>query len=949
MRKFVLAFTLIFTLFIFQGVNGQDFEPPITWQKFITNNGFTAYNDIYTTQDNGILVGGWIDSLNIMRESMIGKLSCEGDLLWSHKIDRYDPIQNFPPVPSSKVVELANGDYVITTTEIDYANFAFTIIVAQFTAGGNLQWKKKYSSNLLNLGGIGITPCSDTTMVVAGIGLDLQLGQLQVLVFKVDDEGELIWEQRVNTVPGDGLEDFPQSLDLAEDNMKNVVLTGFLTPDQTTGITNSFLLSIDSLGAINYWHAYGNPDFNTVATNLTVTSNNEYIITGGTNENGEASTDPLNAFLLKVDTAGQVVSGKVYEPVTGNIADDISRKVINRGDNIVMSVESSDWAVTPGNGTRGVLIEVGDDLEVDQAVVYDNFGINPVVSNEQNGGMFLAGAYVDTNSGQLLATAARTDTELLTGCEETDITADVVATDFFVRIDTLDLTLGNGLLAEADSITKRVFLGIDTFCENVPINEAMFDFVSDSVCWHDVAEVIQQSTGTIEMYNWSWGDGASDDMENAEPHQYGIEAIISANNNFNVSLQIVYECIVDQVSMPIYVDLDYEILAFTVCPGESVEVAGETVSTIGRTYIPVSRDNDCDSLVIVDLANFPDAVGQIDFRDLCFGDEVVVDGQVFTAPNDGTIQYPGATVNGCDSVLIVNFDSGTILPREVENVNFQVCQGETVAFLGNTYQAGDQDQIIIEDVATNGCDSLYIVSVTQYAEESSSISVDVCEGESVTVFGVNVPAGQTVGATIPGVTVNGCDSVYQITGNTLPIDNQIDGPFAVCAGVNEFVYAGPNGNLNPQTYTLNNSTGNDLQYVVDGGAANGCDLVFTFDVTVDTPIDIDDPEGSRYEFPNVFTPNQGGMQNQDFGLVVKEDLGGSLEAIQDYELRVFNRWGEKVFETNAPEERWDGLCEDDNGCPSDVYVWYARISFDGSLENENECQFTLQGDVTLIR
>ncbi len=49
--------------------------------------------------------------------------------------------------------------------------------------------------------------------------------------------------------------------------------------------------------------------------------------------------------------------------------------------------------------------------------------------------------------------------------------------------------------------------------------------------------------------------------------------------------------------------------------------------------------------------------------------------------------------------------------------------------------------------------------------------------------------------------------------------------------------------------------------------------------------------------PNTFTPNGDGL-NDTFGI--------TGEAIRDFNLVIYNRWGEMIFETTNMNERWDG-------------------------------------------
>jgi gliding motility-associated-like protein len=56
------------------------------------------------------------------------------------------------------------------------------------------------------------------------------------------------------------------------------------------------------------------------------------------------------------------------------------------------------------------------------------------------------------------------------------------------------------------------------------------------------------------------------------------------------------------------------------------------------------------------------------------------------------------------------------------------------------------------------------------------------------------------------------------------------------------------------------------------------------------------PATSLY-IPNTFTPNGDGM-NDTFGV--------AGEAIKDFQLQIFNRWGQLIYETDNANDRWDG-------------------------------------------
>jgi len=52
--------------------------------------------------------------------------------------------------------------------------------------------------------------------------------------------------------------------------------------------------------------------------------------------------------------------------------------------------------------------------------------------------------------------------------------------------------------------------------------------------------------------------------------------------------------------------------------------------------------------------------------------------------------------------------------------------------------------------------------------------------------------------------------------------------------------------------------------------------------------------------PNVFSPNNDGEND------VLKMYFGNMQCIKTFEMRIYNRWGEKVFETTDPVAEWDG-------------------------------------------
>jgi gliding motility-associated-like protein len=97
--------------------------------------------------------------------------------------------------------------------------------------------------------------------------------------------------------------------------------------------------------------------------------------------------------------------------------------------------------------------------------------------------------------------------------------------------------------------------------------------------------------------------------------------------------------------------------------------------------------------------------------------------------------------------------------------------------------------------------------------------------------------------------------------------------------------------------------------------------------------------GKNYFLPNTFSPNGDGVNDAFY------PRGTSIFNIQS--MKVFNRWGQKVFErrdfpANSPSDGWDGTINH-RQAPVDVYVYIVEVVC------ENAQVIALNGNVTLVR
>ena len=115
------------------------------------------------------------------------------------------------------------------------------------------------------------------------------------------------------------------------------------------------------------------------------------------------------------------------------------------------------------------------------------------------------------------------------------------------------------------------------------------------------------------------------------------------------------------------------------------------------------------------------------------------------------------------------------------------------------------------------------------------------------------------------------------------------------------------------------------EYILNVTDYNNC--------SIDTIVILEIRNTSCIDIPNTFTPN-GDDYNDTWTIV-------NINLYPDYELHVFNKWGNEVYNSKEfNQEEWDGT-RSGNPLPSDVYYYILK------LNNADDTQHN--GTVTILR
>lgn len=317
--------------------------------------------------------------------------------------------------------------------------------------------------------------------------------------------------------------------------------------------------------------------------------------------------------------------------------------------------------------------------------------------------------------------------------------------------------------------------------------------------------------------------------------------------------------------------------------------------------------------------------------------------------------------NGCSKRDSINI---TFTPLPVFNLGTDaaICQNDTLtlnatvsnatSYLWNNgattatlkaYQAG----IYWCEVSKQGCtfrDSLTITAVKPLPLVSLGNDATVCEGITVSLDATYLNSiylwqdGNTnpvYNVTQPGVysvqvNLNGCKR-----SDTISINYNLKPRFTL--GPDQAICPGNTITLNPilnpaWQLSWQDGSGGPVYTVTQPGsyslsATNNCGATLN-EVLVSSGI-------CKVFVPNAFTPNNDG-KNDQFKVLGTEDVA-------QFNLKIFNRWGETVFETSDKSKGWDGNL---NGRASPIGVFIYILSYKDNNSTESKI---IKGTMTLIR
>lgn len=427
---------------------------------------------------------------------------------------------------------------------------------------------------------------------------------------------------------------------------------------------------------------------------------------------------------------------------------------------------------------------------------------------------------------------------------------------------------------------------------NCSVPTADFTASQTNLCEGDCIDFTDASTGTnISAWDWDFGNGMTSTDQNptnicfATAGTYTITLTITDDNGTDTETKVDY-IVVTACSAPV---ADFNVSNTNPCIGDAIDFTDNSVGTNVSSW-----SWDFGGGATPNTSNVQNPTGI-----------------VFNTPGSYTITLTITDDNGTDQTT----QSITVIDCQTPVADFtfdtNICLGDCIDFTdastGNpTTYAWDFGGGATPNTSTAANPS----SICFNTIGNYTISLTVTNASGTDVITYNLAVND-----VPTIVAAG-DTVIDVGGTAV---------LEATSSAGDLIWS-PSNSLDCDDCTIvNASPETNTNYIVTIVDANGC----TDQDTVSVIVNLIEGIG----VPSAFSPDGVGMND----LLYVKGFG-----ISSMEFKVYNRYGQKVFETTDQSIGWDGTV---NGKPENQGVFVYVLKY--SLINNQEG--TLKGNVTLVR
>ncbi len=692
---------------------------------------------------------------------------------------RYDPVANTmlwvkrfeeDTVYANGIIEKSPGG--------NYIFYQNTISIGTLSARAEVQELDRLTGNVVPTftRSFSLNNAAEITRIVSYEGALYGLGTAQTLPIPIpsfrplltrfsSSDGQPVWSNLtyISTTPTDLL-----GLDLLIDNDTILSLTGgaFLGLG-IPGPVHLYLQKNTLNGDLIWMKKYEIPGFKNEAGSEIVKLDDGYAIYGA----GELDT-VLSQMVLKLDHDGNVISAKklgntdqsgLFPFLKGEaIALDnhlYFTGAVSAGDFIDWSIYKADSALT--------LIDSCAFLQTLNSVTSE---ISP---NPQSISTTLQSTSGVSTSTDTTLTVINTDLPnqlRCSSCQDTcNVTLDLGPDRIFCNDTTVTLSAGPGFVSylwSDSSTTSTITVLLDTMSVSVSVTvvNSCGNTQRDTINFTVLSDVIAIADQTLCL-----GDSVTLTFPTLAGFEFLSDTTLAFDSLGTIVLSpdtttayILFVSTVDgcakldtfQISVSTQVNM---LDTLTACVGDFILVNGNTYTQNTIIIDTLQNAAGCDTVRTRQLLFNPLPILS-DTIILCAGDTIVIGGVTYSQSTTVLQDTLVSTGTGCDTLVetILVFN-----PTGSSTTSLQLCQGETITIDGVVYS---QSATVVDTLTSTpgGCDSIATYILQFIPRPTLSDTFNLCPGESITIGGVVYTQTTTVVDTLESAS-GGCDTLATIS------------------------------------------------------------------------------------------------------------------------------------------------------------------------------------------
>jgi hypothetical protein len=266
-----------------------DSDGNIVWEQTYNNQLKDKGYSVIQTLDGGFIVAGstYPDEQNNY-DIWIIKTDQNGNVIWE---STYGGIDN---EHAMSVIQLDDGSFVIVGNTTSYGSGCYDMWLFKIDLDGNMIWDYTFGG-VANEGAISLQQTFDGGFVIVGWA-EIGGSDIDVLLVKTDQNGVIIWENTFD------ITDVERGNSVLQTEDYGYIIAGYTEIAETSN-ADALLIKVDQDGELEWYNTYGGSE-DEILWDVLLTENSEYIMVGSTGSSGAGNDD---VWVIKTDECGELI------------------------------------------------------------------------------------------------------------------------------------------------------------------------------------------------------------------------------------------------------------------------------------------------------------------------------------------------------------------------------------------------------------------------------------------------------------------------------------------------------------------------------------------------------------------------------------------------------------------------------------------------------------------